>query len=53
MKLSLILISSSSVLTLVQAKGLWASTPASFDVVKESYPVGNGRLGGMHDEPSF
>jgi hypothetical protein len=53
MKISLILIPFSSSLTFVQAKGLWASTPASFgNVIKEAYPVGNGRLAGMCDEPS-
>jgi hypothetical protein len=48
MKLSIYLISVSlsSFLAPVQAKGLWASTPAPSDVLKNSYPVGNGRLGG-------
>jgi alpha-L-fucosidase 2 len=34
-------------ISLVQAKALWASTPSSVDVLKQAYPVGNGRLGGM------
>jgi hypothetical protein len=32
----------------VQGKGLWSSTPAAFeDLTRETYPIGNGRLGGM------
>lgn len=33
--------------TTVNAKALWASTPATFaDVIRQAYPVGNGKLGG-------
>jgi hypothetical protein len=31
----------------VLAKGLWASFPATYEnIMQESYPLGNGRLGG-------
>ena len=31
----------------VESKGLWSSSPASFgDVIRQAYPIGNGRLGG-------
>jgi len=33
---------------LVESKALWSSSPASFDdVIRQAYPIGNGRLGGM------
>jgi hypothetical protein len=53
MKFSLILIPLSFSPTLIHAKGLWASTPASSDVVKDAYPVGNGRLGGARNDKPF
>ncbi|KAL5345786.1 hypothetical protein ACLOAV_009540 [Pseudogymnoascus australis] len=35
-------------LPMVAGKGLWSSTPAAFaDLIKETYPIGNGRLGAM------
>ncbi|KFY14695.1 hypothetical protein V492_02453 [Pseudogymnoascus sp. VKM F-4246] len=39
---------SPAVLPMVVAKGLWSSTPATFEnLIKETYPIGNGRLGAM------
>lgn len=33
----------------VLGKGLWSSAPAEFtNVITESYPIGNGKLGGMY-----
>jgi len=35
-------------LPLVSARVLWASVPASYsDIIRQAYPVGNGRLGGI------
>lgn len=37
-------------LPMVAGKGLWSSSPATFEnLIKETYPIGNGRLGGMSD----
>jgi hypothetical protein len=33
---------------MVAGLGLWSSSPATFgNLIKETYPIGNGRLGGM------
>jgi alpha-L-fucosidase 2 len=48
---SLLFVIISSSISLVQAKGVWASTPSSSDVLKEAYPVGNGRMGAMSFGP--
>lgn len=41
---------SSASLPMVAGKGLWSSSPATFEnLIKETYPIGNGRLGGMSD----
>ncbi|KFY20092.1 hypothetical protein V491_03997 [Pseudogymnoascus sp. VKM F-3775] len=35
-------------LPMVAGKGLWSSSPATFEnLIKETYPIGNGRLGAM------
>ncbi|KAF4635120.1 hypothetical protein G7Y89_g2977 [Cudoniella acicularis] len=36
----------------VKGKSLWSSTPASWaDVIRQTYPIGNGRLGAMPSGP--
>lgn len=40
-------------LTFVASKTAWSSSPATWsDIIREAYPVGNGKLGGS-DEPSY
>lgn len=34
-------------LTTADGKSLWSSKPAQYDnIIREAYPIGNGRLGG-------
>lgn len=48
MKLSTTLVAACSLFGLTNAKGFWASTPATFsNVIKQAYLIGNGKLGGM------
>jgi hypothetical protein len=45
---SWLVVLSPAALPMVAGKGFWSSTPATFQhLIKETYPVGNGRLGGM------